>query len=350
MAAWRPTAVRGASLLMFLLWLQPLAQADTAVESPGSPADFLLAEGRVSAPERQAVERGRIVTKVIETSDRSEVLSFAVMRVRTTPSRVLERFRGVEDWRRDPWVLQVGRVGPIPSAHDIEALSLDPGDVKDLSHCRVNDCDVRFPAETIERFRREVDWSAPGRAAQATALLRQTLSSYASSYLSLGNAALFEYANNDDPVRIEASLDELIRRSRFLREESPDLYAYLERFPNDRPPASEDFIYWVKERFWLMNVLSLNHSIVVDRTTDSGRLILDVSKQLYASHYYEASLALTAYVEGPAGTAYLFSLNRARADIRPNGFSWIERLLLNRLVRGRMEAEFRYLKQWLEAS
>ena len=130
MAAWRPTAARGASLLTFLLWLPPLAPAETAVESPGSPADFLLAEGRVTAPERQAVERGRIVTKLIETSDRSEVLSFAVMRVRTTPSKVLERFRGVEDWRRDPWVLQVGRVGPNPSAHDIEALSLDPGDVR----------------------------------------------------------------------------------------------------------------------------------------------------------------------------------------------------------------------------
>jgi hypothetical protein len=67
MAAWRPTAARGASLLTFLLWLPPLAQAETAVESPGSPADFLLAEGRVSAPERRPWA-WPIVTKLIETS------------------------------------------------------------------------------------------------------------------------------------------------------------------------------------------------------------------------------------------------------------------------------------------
>jgi hypothetical protein len=344
MRGWRSTSAGGA-FLTCLLCLLPGAEAQSGA---GSTAISLLTEGRLTAPELDAVNRGRIVAKVIETSDRSEVLSVAVMRVRTTPSRVLERFRVVEDWRRDPWVLQVGRVGRVPSTRDIEALTLDPGDVRNLSRCRVNDCDVRLPAEAIERFRREIDWSTPHREAEATVLLRQTLLSYAASYLTSGNAALFEYANNDDPVRIGESLKELIRRSRFLGDASPDVYAYLERFPSDRPPTVEDFLYWVKEKFWLMNVLSLNHSMVVDQATASGRLILAVSKQLYATHYYEASLSFTAYLEDPGGSPYLLSLSRVRADVRRSGFSWIERLLLNRLVRRRMEAQFRYLKQWLE--
>src|SRR5262249_45422641 len=123
--------------------------------------------------------------------------------------------------------------------------------------------------------------------------------------------ALFEYANNDEPVRVGESLKQLIDRFRFLGEASPDLYAYLDRFPNDPPPTAEDCLYWLKEKFWMMNVLSLNHSTVIDRTGASGRMILDVSKQLYASHYYESSLSLTGYVEGPAGASYLFNLSRA---------------------------------------
>jgi hypothetical protein len=305
----------------------------------------------LTAPELAAVEKGGIVAKVIDTPDRSEVLSIAVMRVRTTPSRVLERFRNVESWRRDPWVLQIGRVGKVPSAGDLEALTLDPRDVNGLARCRVNDCDVRFPAEVIEQFRKEIDWSSSSHATRANALFRETLSAYTASYLSRGNAALFKYDNNDDPVRIEDGLRRLVLRSRLLADATPDLQAYLERFPNDRPPDAEDHFYWLKERFWLLNVLSLNHSTVVDRATAEGRLIMAVSKQLYATHYYEASLSVTAYLESPGGGgSYLLSLNRVRADIRPGGFNWLERLLLNRLVRRRLEGQFRYLRQGLEAS
>ena len=114
-------------------------------------------------------------------------------------------------------------------------------------------------------------------------------------------------------MRIEDGLRSLVLRSSILREVTPDLYAYVERFPSERPADAEDFLYWVKEKFWLMNVVSLNHSTVVDRITASGRLIMAVSKQLYATHYYEASLSVTAYLADRSGEeGYLVSLNRTR--------------------------------------
>jgi len=346
----RPKAAAGpAFLLACFLGLGPLSEANPEAMSLWSTG--LRTEGKLTPPELGTVDRGGIVAKVIETSDRSEVLSLAIMRVKTTPSRVVERFRNVEEWRRDPFVLQVGRLGPVPSTSHLEALTLDPRDVKGLARCRVNDCDLRLPAEAIEQFRKEVDWSSPERAERATAMFRQLLASYAASYLSHGNAALLKYDNNDDPVRIVDGLRQLIQRSRFLGDAAPDLQTYLEAFPRERPADAEDVVYWQKERFWLLNVVSLVHSTVVDRRTPSGRLVLVVSKQLYANHYYEASLNLTAYLESPGGgDAYLVGLNRTRADIRPEGFNWIERLLLNRLVRRRLEAQFRYLRQQLEAA
>src|SRR5215470_13622015 len=150
MAAARALAAGGMVLLTCFLGRPPAVDAGSNAGPSGNPTLFLLTEGRLTAPELDAVARGRIVTKVIETSDRSEVMSFTVMRVKTTPDRVLDRFRSVETWRRYPWVLQAGRVGPVPSPRDLDALTLDGGDIKALARRRVNDCDIRLPPDVIE--------------------------------------------------------------------------------------------------------------------------------------------------------------------------------------------------------
>jgi hypothetical protein len=117
--------------------------------------------------------------------------------------------------------------------------SPDPGDVGTIALPGEDDCDVRFPAETI-------GVSGGGSTVRARpsaghGLLRRTLSSYASSYLSLGNAALVEYANNGDPVR-ETNLEALIHRSGSCARGVPT--STLPRaIPERRPPATEDFIY-----------------------------------------------------------------------------------------------------------
>ena len=323
-----------------------------AVAQTGSGSDplFLMKEGRLTESERRALDRGAIVTKVLDPQNPSEVLAFAALQVKTTPSLVLDRFRSGGQWRGDPFVLGTGMLSALPSVRDLEGLTLDAGDVKDLSKCRIHDCEVRLPAETIQLFRTAIDWTSPQHAADATELFRRTLASYSLSYLRQGNPALFEYANNDDPVRIGEGLKGLVLRSAFLREAEPDLYAYLEQFPNHRPRGAEDFVFWLKETFWRRDVLSLNHSTVMDHPTPSGRLIIAVARQLYATRYYETALNVTTYVETPGGASYLISLNRARADIRPSGFNWIERLLLNRLVRGRIETQSAYVKRSLEGS
>jgi hypothetical protein len=347
MAPSRTTLLGGALLVALFPGQRPGAAAPPASES--DPL-FLMREGRLTESERRGLDRGEIVTKIMEPANASEVLAFAALRVKTTPSRVLDRFRSGGQCRGDPFVLGTGMLSAIPSVRDLEGLTLDAGDVRDLSKCRIHDCEVRLPAETIQLFRTAIDWTSPQHAADATELFRRTLVSYSLSYLRQGNPALFEYANNDDPVRIGEGLKGLILRSGFLREAEPDLYAYLEQFPNRRPREAEDFVFWLKETFWRRDVLSLNHSTVIDHPTPSGRLIIAAARQLYATRYYETALNITTYVETPGGAAYLVSLNRARADIRPSGFNWIERLLLNRLVRGRIETQSAHVKRWLEGT
>jgi hypothetical protein len=313
------------------------------------PVAFLRREGGLTESDLGSIERGSIIAKVIDTGDRSEIFSLAVMRVKTTPARALQRLRDLEGWTGAPWIIQAGRLGAAPSVSGFESMTLDAGDVKHLRKCVVNNCDLRLPAEAIERFRNEVDWSSETRTARANALFRQMLAAYAASYWQRGNAALFRYDNNNDPVRIADSLHFLVQRFEFLQDTAPDLHAYVESFPQGRPADTEDVLYWIRERFWLLNVLSLSHATITDRTTPAGHLILALSKQLYATHYFESSLGATIFFEGANGWGpHVIYLNRTRADIRRTGFTWFERVLLKYLVRDRLEAQSRYLRQQLE--
>jgi hypothetical protein len=317
--------------------------------APGDLLDRLRAEGQLTFGETRALQRGSVVAKMVETDDPAEVVSFAATSVKTTSARVVALLHDVEGRRSEPWTQQCGRVGDPPSAADFAALTLDSGDARELSRGRVNACEVRLPADAIRLFNRELGGAPPApRTERASAIFREMLAGYARAYRERGAPALFEYANNDDPVRIADSLQRLFRRSTLLRELAPDLQAFLVGSPAQRPADAEDYLYWAKEKFWLLDVVSLSQVALVDRPAGAGRLTLAVSTQLYATHYYESSLGLTVFVESAPGTGWLFLLNRTRADIRRSGFTWLERLLLNHLVRRRLDARLSHLRARLE--
>jgi len=337
-------------LLALALLSAPRTSPADPQPSPGpDPLPILWGVGRLTPAESRLLARGGAVVKTVETDDRSEILTFAAVKVSTTAARVLDRFRDVEGRRGEPWTRQIGRLANPPAAADFTGLTLDAGDAQFLASCRLHRCELRLPAEAIEKLPRDLAAAPPAtRQDRASALFRELLARYTESYRARGNAALFYYENNDDPVGIPASLATLLARSQFLNALAPDLYAYLARYPEGKPADVEDLTYWVKERFWLRDVLSLNHITLSDRRTGAGRLVLVVSKQLYATRYYESSLGVAAYVEGPAGV-YLVLANRTRADIRPSGFTRVERMLLNYLVRRRLEARVASLQAQLRA-
>jgi hypothetical protein len=173
------------------------------------------------------------------------------------------------------------------------------------------------------------------------------MAAFAAAYLARGNAGLVEYDNNDMPVKIADSYAREVARSRYLAESAPDLYRYVTTFPKDPPAGLEEYLYWLKEKFWIKHVMSLNHVMMFTGEQPSGHYLMAVSKQIYASQYFESSLSVTTYIEGPAG-GYFVYVSRSRADIRRSGFNFLERALLRRLVVGRLKAQFQWLRGVLE--
>jgi hypothetical protein len=267
-------------------------------------------------------------------------MTIGAVQVRASKERFRECAHDPSCLRRSDNLVGAGRLGTPPSPQDLKGLNFDRKELEHLRECRVGDCEVRFSADAIERFRKEVDWSSPAAAERAAGLFRETLAGYASSYQAGGNRALPVYRDGKSPTPPPESVQALL-----------ELRRYLLDFPQARPDAAEDFVSWYEERAHRSSVIAMNHNTIYEKTDGNLSRIFVASKQLYASHYYESSVEVMAFVTGAAGDrGTLFFLGRARADIRPAGFQWFERVLLRRIVRWRLVARLRDAKEKLESA
>jgi hypothetical protein len=65
----------------------------------------------------------------------------------------------------------------------------------------------------------------------------------------------------------------------------------------------------------LKPVIAVNHITIYRRDREDGPQVLIAAKQIYANHYFNGSLALTAFVKLPeANQSYLVYENRSLAD------------------------------------
>jgi hypothetical protein len=313
------------------------------------PRAQLRAEAVLTEADAQELDTGAIVAKVLDSPDHAEIVSFATFRVRASSERFLDCMRDVTCLKAHEEVLEVGRFGTAPNPRDLAGLTLDARDREYLSHCEIGRCDVRLPEDAIERFRTAVDWSSAQNPVSAANLFRVTLAGFASAYLAGGNRALAHYHDNPHAVSVGASVDELLRRRWFVLQGAPELLGYLRDFPAAHLTTVDDFLYWYKEKFWRKTVVSLNHVSVYAKGDGPARRIYVASKQLYATHYHESSIELLVFASDPGdeGGTLLF-LSRSRADIRPGGFNWLERLVIHRLVRARLQGQFRLLRSRIE--
>src|SRR6266487_1015918 len=89
----------------------------------------------------------------------------------------------------------------------------------------------------------------------------------------------------------------------------------------------ENKIVWSKIKYGLKPVIAINHIMIYIREQKSGPQVLIVSKQIYANHYFDSSLALTAFgsITDDSPKSYLFYENRSRLDGLTGAFGKMKR-------------------------
>jgi len=297
-------------------------EAALAQSSAGELQRILSQKASFEAADFSALEQGQTIVKLTPITDKREVAVCGLITLRTSAEQFLQSYLDGLTRQNNQTVLEAGRFGTAPAVADLQQLTIDTDEIEDLKSCVAGDCQLKLSAQMIERFRREVDWQAADYQAQATQLLKTMLVDYVRDYLARGPAALIEYNDKRDSVRMADEQQALSSAS-----------GYLNDLLRDGQPALqlvEEAIVWSKIKFGLKPVLVVNHVRAYKVEREHGPQVLVASKQIYANHYFTSSLALTAFVNVPGAAPYLVYENRSRTDGLVGPFSKLKRGVIER--------------------
>ncbi len=289
-----------------------------------------------------ALERGETIVKLAPIRDEREIAVSGLVNLHASAEEFLRSYRESLTHRNNAAVLEIGSFSAVPALSDLQYLTLEAGDIEDLKECAIGNCRIKLSAAMIQRFAHEVNWQAPDYAQQATQLFKTMLLDYVRDYRARGAAALIEYNDKPDAVRLAEEQRQLTGTSGYLN----DVFAHA--LSTQTKPA-EELLVWSKIKFGLKPVIAVNHVTIYKRDRELGPQVLAVSKQIYANHYFDSSLALTAFVTVAGPTSYLVYENRSRADGLDGPFSKFKRKLVENKALEGLKGILEHSKLTLEA-
>jgi hypothetical protein len=312
---------------------------------------FLATSFGITSADLSRVDAGHVFSRTIDVSDKREVATLGVVRVRMTPEFYAERIADVATFKKDEAVLQIGTFGRPPSLQDVHDLTLENGDIRSLRECRAGDCGVQLSADAISRFRQQVDWRSAEAPAQANRLMRQILVEYVTAYLRSGASASMHYADESEPANLEREFAALAESDFVGWRHFPELRRHLLKYPVAGTRATTDVIYWSKEKVGRQAVVSITHLAISHTADQSPAEYAIASKHIYGTHYFEASLGLTILLRDHSASApltYLVYLNRSRVDAFGGMFGGITRRIVTSRARSTVSDQLARMQRRLE--
>ena len=311
---------------------------------PDDPFGFFQPWVVVTAADRQSLDRGNTLVRVLPGKDR-EVAVFSAIALKATGDDLRTGVRQIADLKRSSFVLAIRRFSDPPRIQDLEGLSLDDADLNSIQRCRLGSCDIKLTSSEIERVQRAVATpDGKSKAAAVQDLFRSFVLERVQAYSARGHEGISGYA-----IDLKQRFSAILRGSP-LPERMPQFADYLANYPNRKTPEVESFLYWSKENVGKKPVISVTHVSIMPGTGRDGLPVMLVAgKQVFATHYMNAALNLTAVLTGPAGSQnYLALLNRTEIDLVGGYFGWLKRTLIERRVKDEAQKVIQGLRQRLE--
>ena len=311
------------AIISALVWFGNIGLAESSVpESQVRPAEKAIVD-KIGL----ATDEAQPVVKLLPVQDTREVAVCGLVNLQVPAEVFLQSFRESMVRKSDPAILEIGRFNSTPTIDDLQGLTIETRDIDDLKACVAGDCKVKLSAGMIQRFQNEIDWIGPDYRLQVTRLFKQILLDYVREYVKQGDPALIEYNDKPKEVTLAEETHSLITASTF----GGNIFGELTQKPKgfSKPGLSvvENAIVWSKIKFGLKPVIAINHILIYKQEQTTSPQILVVSKQIYANHYFDSSIALTAFGNNPnqGNESYLFYENRSRVDGLTGLFGKIKR-------------------------
>lgn len=315
--------VTHASLLIFSFL--PVACA----QIPAAKFEAILREYVAFGPEDSVdVEAGKIVVKLLPTNEKREIAVFGIARLEENPQPSMLRFRESLRPKNTETVLMSEKFSTPPSIEDLKSLTLERSDLEDLRSCRIGDCKVRVSTQLIEVLKEDPDWTSPDLQDRVTALFREDVLNFVVDYLHRGDEALARYGHAKHGVGLAEEHRYLLDKSPLIAFVSAELADYLRKFPGNKFLEVESTLRWSKVSFGLKPIVVVTHTVAHERREGTTPQFLIVTKQIYASRYIDASLALSLLVtvgSGERRREYLIFTDISRSRSLTGLFSGFKR-------------------------
>jgi hypothetical protein len=330
------------------------ANRQDARESPADAFAFLQPAISIDQDDREALGRGGIIAKTLEADARSHLVVFAASRLRTTPGRFIDGMRDITRIWRGEHVPRTGLVSEPIDAGDVAAISLTDTDLRAAQRCKPGDCAIKLSDGEIARIRRAAQEDGSEWQPRTQDAFRSVLLERLQSYRRGGLSHLDPFHDHDEPVEPQAVFGRLVVGASILGKLAPEPLTYLERYPGaPLPTGAEDRLYWLETVQSPKPTLQAVHQVIQQRPLESvaGASVIEVvvlTRQIFATHYVNGSIALTLLVRAGDGQRYMLHINRIAADGLGGWLSGVRRYFVERRVRSAARAAFSELKRNIE--
>jgi hypothetical protein len=304
-----------------MLTLCLLLQA-AAPPAPPRLTQFLQQSIGLDTAQLAAALRGEAVVKVLDTRDRRDVAVFGIIAVPVGREQWANNARNFPASLRTPNRTLLGVFSTPATAGDVAAVTINSRDVGEMRGCKPGACVVKLPATDMRRIHDEMNWGASPAELQAqlSAYARRRLVEYVTDYRARGDSAMAIYDDRGNlNVRSSEAFAAQLAESPYVYQTVPSLQHYFATYPHGSLPGAAEVLFWSEDVMpRLRPILSVTHQVVYTPPELPGMTLVAI-KQIYANHYFEAAVDLTAAVDRTPDSVYLVVLRRYRFDNLPGG-------------------------------
>jgi len=294
------------------------------------------------------LEAGQVLAKS-DTSGDGEILTTGAVKVNASRERVRRYYGQLASYVDGDVTLAFGRFSDPPAEGDVAALAFDADEIRELQSCRVGDCDIKLSGAALTKLGVTIDWDAPDRDDAVNRFMRRSAVEYVTAYQSKGDAALVVFNDDDEPVSMRDDWLAMLDESTVYAEYVPELVAYLKGYPTEPLEGARDLFYWVRGDYGLKPVISIVHAVVYSAPSRPDRDIV-IQKYIYASHYFDASVAGATLLSAGPTTTYVLYGNRSRGDLLRGGLGGPKRAIARSQATKAAESTLGAIKTVLERS
>lgn len=234
------------------------------------------------------INRGDSVGRVLRVPNSKSIGILAMIRLPVSSAHFWDWYRHPENFTQSDMVEAAAEVHSPAHLEDFDTLQLPPADLDDLPKCKPGHCAIKATSAEIEALQPR---TLPAQQ------IRQWFHHTAQDFQHRGNEALPSAADYSDLAQASQPILALF----------PHLRACIEQSPPD------PYYFWTIERYGFGLKSVVNLMFASPYRPEPGILVI-CSKQLRASHYYDASLGITILLDRPDGTSTMIYINRSRID------------------------------------